>query len=129
MQVGIVQIVMIAIVATLLIAVLKPHRPEMAIMVGIAAGVIILGTTARYLEEVLELIRQISGRINLDTSYIAIVFKIIAVAYLCEFGAQVCKDAGETGISAKVELAGKVLIVYLSSPIMLSLLNLLIGMI
>lgn len=124
----ILQIVIIAIVATMLIAVLKVQKPELAILLSVAAGVLILAYAAAYLDSIVSILREITSRVNLDLAFVSIVLKVIAVAYLCEFGAQVCKDAGEAAIATKVELAGKILIVYLASPILLSLLNLLTGM-
>lgn len=124
----ILQVVIIAIVATMLIAVLKAQKPELAILLSVAAGVLILAYAAAYLDSIVSILREITSRVNLDLAFVNIVLKVIAVAYLCEFGAQVCKDAGEAAIATKVELAGKILIVYLASPILLSLLNLLTGM-
>ncbi len=124
----ILQIVIIAVIATLLIAVLKAQKPELAVLLSIAAGVLILSFTSAYLDSIVDILNEITRRINLDLAFVNIILKIIAVAYLCEFGAQVCKDAGETAIATKVELAGKILIVYLASPILLSLLNLLTSM-
>lgn len=124
----ILQVVIIAIVATLLIAVIKAQRPELAILLSVAAGVLILAFAAAYLDSIVSILREITSRVNLDLAFVNIILKIVAVAYLCEFGAQVCKDAGEAAIATKVELAGKILIVYLASPILLSLLNLLTSM-
>lgn len=124
----ILQVVIIAIIATLLIAVIKAQRPELAILLSVAAGVLILAFAAAYLDSIVSILREITNRVNLDLAFVNIILKIVAVAYLCEFGAQVCKDAGEAAIATKVELAGKILIVYLASPILLSLLNLLTSM-
>lgn len=124
----ILQIVIIAIIATLLIAVLKAQKPELAILLSIAAGILILSFASAYLDSIVRILSEITSRINLDLAFVNIILKIIAIAYLCEFGAQVCKDAGEAAIATKVELAGKILIVYLASPILLSLLNLLTSM-
>ena len=73
----------------------------------------------------MQVLNEITGKINLDLSFTGIILKIIAIAYVCEFSAQLCKDAGETAIATKVELAGKIMILFTSAPIMLSLLELL----
>jgi stage III sporulation protein AD len=54
------------------------------------------------------------------------VLKITGIAYIAEFGAEVCKDAGEGSIASKIELAGKVTIIVLAVPIITSLLDLII---
>ena len=52
------------------------------------------------------------------------VLKITGIAYIAEFGAEICRDAGEGAIAAKIEMAGKVIIIALAVPIITSLLDL-----
>ena len=47
----------------------------------------------------------------------------MGIAYIAEFGAQVCKDAGEGSIAAKIELAAKILVVVLALPIIVAILE------
>ena len=58
--------------------------------------------------------------------YLDTVLRVIGVAYLAAFGGQVCRDAGEGALAAKVELAGKVLILAMSVPLMFALLDLIL---
>ena len=46
-----------------------------------------------------------------------VLLKVIGIAYLCEFGVQVLKDAGENALAVKVELAGKVIIFAVTLPL------------
>ena len=62
-------------------------------------------------------------RLSYGKYYFPILLKILAVAYVSDFVAQICKDAGESSIGGKVELAGKVLIFYLAIPVMKSVLD------
>ena len=56
-------------------------------------------------------------RAGIGEMYLIILLKIIGISYLVEFGAQVCRDAGEGAIASKVELAGKVMILVMAVPI------------
>ena len=38
------------------------------------------------------------------------------MAYLVQFGAEICRDAGESAIGSRVELGGRVLILSLTLP-------------
>ena len=78
---------------------------------------------------VLDALRTFTGRMNIDTVYISTVFRIVGIAYIAEFGAQVCKDAGENSIASKIELAGKVIILVLAVPILIALMELIIEII
>ena len=122
----ILQIVGLGIIATIIITVLKAQRPEIALQVSILTGVVIFILIANKLSAVISLLSSYSRRTNIDMSYLTVLLKIIGIAYISEFGAEVCKDAGETAIASKIELAGKVTIIILAVPIVTSLLDLLI---
>jgi stage III sporulation protein AD len=59
--------------------------------------------------------------VDLGAGHIATVIKIIGIAYAAEFGSQICADAGEGAIASKIELGGKGLIMAISTPIIVSL--------
>lgn len=121
------QIVILAVVSTLIIIVLKVQRPEIALQISLITGVIIflvvLGKTAA----VIQLLKQYADKANIDMVYFSTLLKIIGIAYITEFGSEICKDAGEGAIASKVELAGKVIIIVLAVPIITSLLDLVIS--
>ena len=123
----ILQIIGLAIVATVLIAVLKVQRPEIAIQISIVTGIIVFTMILGKVTAVIELLNSYAQKVNIDTIYLSTLLKIIGIAYVAEFGAEVCKDAGEGAIAAKVELAGKVVIIVLAVPIITSLMDLIIS--
>lgn len=122
----ILQIVSLGIVATILIMLLKKDRPEIAVLISIVAGIAIFILSVSKLSAILELLNTFTQKVDIDTRYISTLFKIIGIAYVAEFGAEVCKDAGEASIAAKIELAGKVIIAALAFPIIASLLDLIV---
>lgn len=122
----ILQIVGLGIIATIAVIVLKAQKPEIAVQVSILAGVIIFFLAAGKLSAVIELLRSYSGKVSINSTYISTLLKIIGIAYITEFGAEICKDAGEGSIASKIELAGKVVIVVLAVPIITSLIDLVI---
>ncbi len=123
------QIAIIGIVATLLIVLIKKYNPEYQIFIAVVTGVIILFVIYSYLGPILQSFQSLWSKTNIDNSYFEIILKVIVIAYITEFGAQICKDAGENSIGMKIELAGKVIIVYLSVPIVLSLIDFIINLI
>lgn len=123
------QIVGIGLVATILIIVVKNQRPEMAVQLSIVTGIVIFMMVIGKFSAILELLSDLSKKTNIDTIYITTLLKIIGIAYIAEFGAEICKDAGESSIASKIELAGKVMIMFLAVPIITSLLNLIVKLI
>jgi stage III sporulation protein AD len=123
----ILQIVSLGIVATILVMLLKKERPEIAILISIIAGILIFISVVSKLAAVLELLKTFTEKANIDMIYINTLFKIIGIAYIAEFGAGLCKDAGEEYIAGKIELAGKIIIAALAFPIITSLLDLIVN--
>ncbi len=122
----ILQIVCIGIIAVVLSSTIKKQRPELALQLGIATGLLIFIVVIVKLSAVIDFLQTFSKKANIDSTYINILLKIVGIAYIAEFGAEVCKDAGESSIASKIELAGKVTIVILAVPIISSLLDLVI---
>jgi len=120
------QVVAIGIVSSILAVTVKKYSPQISIVITIAAGVLIFMTAVPQLKIVLDMLNSISQNVDLNEIYISIVLKIIAIAYIAEFGVQICKDAGENTIASKIEFAGKVLIIVVSSPIIVALLELIL---
>lgn len=112
------KIVGLGLAAAILAVFVKNWRAEIAIMISVAAAIIIFLAVAPYLKAVLETFEDISNQIGLDIKYITVVLKVIGIAYVTQFGAELCRDAGESAIASKIEFGGKVMIMALSMPIM-----------
>lgn len=113
----IMQIIGLGIVVTILILVIRQQRPELALLLSLALSVIIFLLIIGKIARILDLFRELADRANISHLYLNTVLKIIGIAYIAEFGAQVCRDAGEGAVAGKIELAGKVLILALAIPI------------
>jgi stage III sporulation protein AD len=125
----IIQIVSIGLIASILAVILKDERPEFSMIIGLLAGIIIFLLMISKIQAVLEVFQTLSSKMNIDILYLTTIFKIIGIAYLTEFGAQVCRDAGEGSIASKIEFGGKILIMILAIPILMALLDLIIKII
>ena len=68
-----------------------------------------------------------AGELGIESSYIMLLLKVIGIAYLTQFGASVCEDAGEKAIAMKVEFAGRITIILMSAPLMFAIINLITG--
>lgn len=117
------KIIGIAFIAVFVILLLKQYKPEYAIQISIVAGIMILFFSVSKLNIIIDLLKNLSSKIDLNIGFFSILLKITGIAYLSEFACNVCRDAGETAIASKVELAGRVLIIALSIPIISTLLE------
>lgn len=117
------KIVALVIFATILIMVIKQNRPEIALILGVMAGILVLLSITDQLYEVVETIRGIGEKAGMNSSMLLLLLRITGIAYMTEFAAQLCRDASEGALATKVELAGKVLILGISVPILGNLMD------
>jgi stage III sporulation protein AD len=113
-----------ALVVTVLLIILRKERPEIAMVLGIAASGVILGALMQKIGEVLLVFETLAEKAEVNQEYLKLAVKIVGLAYLAGFGAQICRDAGESGMAAKIELAGKIFILVLGIPVMAGILDL-----
>ncbi len=119
----------LGIVSAVLVITIKRTHPEMALQLSIIAGLIIFLFSIDYLREVVDFIRDFSQKFSFAYSSILLVIKIIGIAYICEFTIQILKDAGESAIASKVELAAKLVVIVVSLPLLTTFLDLVLGLI
>lgn len=117
------QVIGLAIIATVIGAILKQIRPEMAIQLSIFTGVAIFLLVMDKIKLIVDLLQKLADQANVSSYYLFIVLKIVGVAYLAEFGGQICRDAGENALATKVEIAAKIFVVILAIPIIVAIME------
>lgn len=122
----IIKIIGIALVALIIIIMLKQYRPEYAIFISILTGVLILFLVMDRLSGIINLIESIQSKFSINTQFIALLIKITGIAFLSEFAVSICKDSGEAAIASKIELGSKIIIISMSIPIISSLLEIIL---
>ncbi|EJY55925.1 stage III sporulation protein AD [Alicyclobacillus hesperidum URH17-3-68] len=111
------QLVGIGLTATVLATILRQHSPQFATLISIFAGAVLLWMVVHSLTGVVQELRGMATDAKISQTFLTTVLKIIGIAYIVEFAAQVARDAGESALGGRIELAGKVGIVVLALPI------------
>ena len=124
----ILKIVGIGLVTLFCFLALREQKPEIAYLLTIAGGVLILLVVVDYLVKIVGTLTNLVSAVGLSNEIISAVLKIIGVGYLTEFGAGVCEDAGSKSIADKILLGGKIIIMFLSLPIITGLINIIAGL-
>ena len=125
----ILQIAGIAVSGMIIVSLVRVIKPEFAIYIVIATVIVILILCVTQLTAVFQFLKSVYNDMTYGKEFFPIIIKVLVVAYLADFTAQLCNDAGEKAIGNKVELAGKIIIFYLSLPILVSILELVNSMI
>jgi stage III sporulation protein AD len=74
------------------------------------------------------MLQKMAVQAHVQTIYLETILKIIGIAYIAEFGAQISKDAGQGAIASKIELGGKILILAMAIPILTALIETILGL-
>jgi len=120
----ILQIVGLSILAAIIIVLVKQaNLPTAAITLSILVGATIFLMMLTKIGTIIDILQQLADRANVNQFYLATILKIIGIAYIAEFGSQMCKDSGETAIASKIEFAAKILIMILAIPIFAAILE------
>lgn len=122
----IIKIVGIALIALVIIIMIKQYRPEYAIFISILTGILILILVMDRLTGIINLIQSIEDKFSINTQFIALLIKITGIAFLSEFAVSICKDSGEAAIASKIEIGSKIIIISMSIPIISSLLEIIL---
>jgi len=110
-------IVGFAIVAAIICVVLRQYKPEYAVFVSLVAGaMIVLMLLADMLVLISEIERIVSGTI-IGEEYMQILIRTLGICFITQIACDACKDAGESAMSSKIEMAGKVAVLLTSLPL------------
>ena len=126
--IGIAQIVATGLLGAVLALTIRKHSPEIALLITLTTALLIFFMLMPWLAETVALLSQLNDMLGVSMPYISLVLKAIAVAYIAEIGSQVCQDAGEATVSAKIDMAGKLIIMVIAAPVLLDLVHIIMGL-
>ena len=119
----IVRIVAAGLVSAILAIAIKKEAPQFSLVLSLAASVLIFFMALPVLAEKMFVLLDLARFVRTDVAYIAIILRIIGITYIAEFGAQICNDAGESAIASRIAMSAKVLIMAMSVPVIMSLVD------
>lgn len=115
------RIAAIALVTAFCAMILRDIKSELALLVAFAGGIIVILSVVNYFSDIFSVVSDIAKRAGLATSVVTLLFKVIAVGYIAEFSASLIEDVGLSSLADKVTLAGKLIIVGVSLPVVVQL--------
>lgn len=117
------QVVGVGLTGAMLAVYVKERNKEVAVLISLATGLIIFIFALSKVGAVLQVLEELAARAEINIFYLTTVLKIMGIAYIAEFGAQVCRDAGEGSTATKIEFAAKILVMVLALPIIVAILE------
>ena len=123
------KITALALVGVICAVFLKDSRlPVLAVLTILAAGVIIFLQLLPQIQLLWSEFSLLGEAVGVNSEYVTLILKVIALAYLSEFGAQVCRDAGQGTAALKIELAARIAIMILAFPVLTAIIHTLLAL-
>ena len=125
-MVSLLKIVAVALVTVFAHILVKQVKPEIAMIISIVGSILIISMTLASLSSVVNSFYRIFTQTGVDTALLTPLFKIIAIGYVGEFGANICADAGANSIADKILFSAKIIILVLALPIITSVIDMVV---
>ncbi len=113
----------IGVIAILFAVSLKAYKAEYGLYVALAVCLIMLEYIMRYFMQILSGIEVLREYLQDHYGYLSLLLKAVGATYACEFCAGICRDAGYGGVAGQMEMLGKVYILSMGMPILISLME------
>ncbi|GHU72347.1 stage III sporulation protein AD [Clostridia bacterium] len=117
------------VTAALLTVAVRGQRPELAIVLSLAAGVSLILFLSGKLAGVIDVVRGLADMAHMPDGTVWLLVRVVGISFITEFAGQLCRDAGETSIASKVELGGRLLVLTLSIPVLVSLMQMMLALV
>ena len=119
----------IALVAAVLISLLRQYKPEFALPVEICAAVLIIALLLPTVTEILDSLRNMIELSGMDIRYFTLLAKAVGITVIVQLTADACRDSGESALAHKVEFAGRAAVIVLALPMLTTVADFAIGLI
>ena len=119
----IVKIGFLGIAGVLLAIQFKGTKAEYATYIGLAVSIIIFCFSMRQMGTITEQFLKIRTYLNGSERYLSILFKVIGITYICEFSADICRDAGYQAVAGQIEVLGKLTVMFAGLPILFAVIE------
>lgn len=110
----------LGLAAVLAAMTVKEQKPQFALLISMAAGILISYSAVSRLQAISNLFENLMAATSMKDTYYAILMKIVGISYIAEFTSGICKDCGYQAIAGQVELFAKVAVLTVSAPVMLA---------
>ena len=99
---------------------MKEVKPSFAVWISMTTCLLIFFYAVNKISFLTDTLQSMREYIQLKDSYMAALLKIVGITYVADFSSNLCKDAGYGAIAGQIEFFGKISILTISAPIVLS---------
>lgn len=110
----------ISVIACVLILTIKKWQPDIAFVISVVTGAII---TIYTIMSFVPYISALSDMLNISGvgTYFGVLIKVIGICAVSGIASDVCRDAGQTSLASRVDIAGRLCVITVSMPLFIEL--------
>ncbi|MDD7483330.1 MAG: SpoIIIAC/SpoIIIAD family protein [Clostridia bacterium] len=120
-------IIGMGLIAAVVCLLLRKTNPEIAMLLSLAAGILLLIPAFSQIQEIFAAFQSISSRYSALQPYLTTLLKAAGICLLTQFAGDTCRDAGESSLANRIEFAGRISILGMAVPLMLEVLQMILG--
>lgn len=118
-----VRVIFLGIAGVMLAIQFKGQKPEYGVYMGLAVGILIFGYALRQVAAVTSQLEKLQTYLGSAGSYLTVLLKVIGITYICEFSADICKDAGYQAVAGQIEVLGKLSVMFAGLPVLFAVIE------
>ncbi len=96
---------------------LRQYQPVYGLVLAAAGGTVLFLAALGALNNVYGDMQNTLEQMGLNREILQVLLKTLGICLLTQFGADLCRDAGETALAGQVELAGKLMALAAALPL------------
>ncbi len=118
-----VKVAFLGIAGVLIALQFKSDRAEYGAYIGLAISILIFCYALRQVAAILAQFEKIRAYLGGAENYLSILLKVVGITYICEFSADICKDAGYQAVAGQIEVLGKLSVMFAGLPILFAVIE------
>lgn len=117
----------LAVCETVLYLLLKRYKPELCPLCEISAAVAVFFMLVPEIKQLKSLIAELMGTAGVSGEYMTVIVKVVGLAVITDFSADMCRDSGQNALGTKIEFFGTVSVLIAAVPVFKALLQLIVS--
>ncbi|MEA4895332.1 MAG: stage III sporulation AC/AD family protein [Oscillospiraceae bacterium] len=119
----IIKAVVIGVTGTVLTLIIKKTNPELSTLLTLTVCIVIVGISMKIFSSITEVLELVEIESGFSSAYTAPILKCVGIGITARIGSDICKDSKQEAVASAVEICGAVCALYVSLPLIRTMLR------
>ena len=119
----IIKAVVIGVAGAVLTLIIKKTNPELSTLLTLTVCMVIVGMSMKIFSSITEVLNLVQLESGFSSAYTAPILKCVGIGITARMGSDICKDSGQEAVASGVEICGAVCALYVSLPLIKTMLR------